>query len=91
MPIRDSRYDNIKVHRPNGSRYAQGASTARPAYGRYWIGTGEVISMAVNGALRAFESEFGEPPSVELLIIEVVCSDAGATATVIEIKEPEVP
>lgn len=88
MPVLRSRWPNVKVHRPDGTPYADGASTwpLSPAVMDHSsVAVGWGIETAVNGAIRAFEQEFKRPPRYEIMVIEVVTTHRGATARVYEI------
>lgn len=89
MPRLNAKYDNRKVYRPSGTRYAEGLCewplrTETP----FPIVTSWTVAYAIDLALNAFTLEFGEPPPHMKLVIEVTCTKAAAYATVYEIGVP---
>lgn len=88
MPILKGKYQHVKVARPPGTPYADGAGNWPGFLSEFRnssVAIGFGIEKAVNGALRAFELEFGRPPHPEYIVIEVVTTHRGATARVYEI------
>lgn len=92
MPILNRKYNHRKVWRPQGAPYADGASTwplSPEVMDHSTVAVTWGIETAVNGAIRAFEQEFGRPPRYEIMVIEVATTHRGATARVFEIDPDE--
>lgn len=88
MPILNGKYHYRKVWRPPGAMYADGASNwplSPQVMDHSSVAVSWGIETAVNGAIRAFEQEFGRPPRYEMMVIEVATGGRGATARVFEI------
>ena len=76
MPRLKTRAKHIKVYRPNGTRYANGA-------------TNHNLAAAVASAMAAFYLEFGALPKQEETAVEIIGVTGGWGATVLEIQEPK--
>jgi hypothetical protein len=74
MPLAKSRYDHMKLYRPNGARYAHGRTL-------------DLVEAAVQSAFDTFRAEFGGLPRQDETFIEILGVTGGWAATVLEIKE----
>lgn len=88
MPRVKGKYQHIKVLRPPGTPYGTGASKWPGFLSDFGssVAVGMGVEMAVNGAIRDFELEFGRPPRRDIMVVEVACDTNGAHATVFEIN-----
>lgn len=88
MPVLNNRYSHVKVYRPTGTLWAEATERITIKSETAIAQTLHIfVGMAVEKAFRAFRTEFGRPPELDRLIVEVNSTTGAARAVVYELPE----
>lgn len=89
MPLFQNRYEYVKIYRPHGTPFAEGAAIS-PKPGHVDIGQdarGILVMRAMDEAVQNFVREFGRQPEWNLVVMETTFGDNSLSVTITEIPE----